>query len=396
MTTEASFTSSAWPDPGGTLQPRERSQVGELIVQARSRQVTIGSPQATYRWDLSRLDRVVSFHAPDMILTVETGLTLNAVKDIVEAEKLWLPLDMPGGGDRSLAEYLAGDDSLSWLSHRYGTVRDWIMGLTALDDQGREVTSGARVVRNVSGYQLAPLYIGAGDTLGPIVEVSFRLQPLPVPATVVSWQADNPDPLVAIWQQSRRISHPSGRGEPWEAFRLEHLDGQWRLDGMTRFPPEDVAAWEGPSSGLRLARWATPRGAGSAGIVSKEAIIETRVPPREGRRNALQSNIRIQVFATQVPELLASLHSLGVELTCYPAAGVIRVGRLDGIRERSALESLLAAVVDKGGRVQPMTADVPVKIPAPTSLSADRVLMTRVKRVLDPDGVFGPLPVEQW
>ncbi len=379
MTTEPSFTSSTWPDPGGTLQPRERNQVGELIVQARSRQVTIGSPQATYRWDLTCLDRVVSFHAPDMILTVETGLTLNAIKDIVEAEKLWLPLDMPGGGDRSLAEYLAGDYSLSWLSHRYGTVRDWIMGLTALDDRGREVTSGARVVRNVSGYQLAPLYIGAGDALGPIVEVSFRLLPLPVPATVVWWQADNPDPLVAIWQQSRRISHPSGRGEPWEAFRLEHLDGQWRLDGLTRFPLEDVAAWEG-----------------TADVVSKEAIIETKAPPREGRGNALQSDIHIQVFATQVPELLTSLHSLGVELACYPAAGVIRVGRLDGIGERSALESLLATVTDKGGRVQPLTADVPVKLPAPTSLSADRVLMTRVKRVLDPDGVFGPLPVEQW
>ena len=195
MTTGPSFTSSAWPDPGGTLQPRERSQVGELIVQARSRQVTIGSPQATYRWDLSRLDRVVSFHAPDMILTVETGLTLNAVKDIVEAEKLWLPLDMPGGGDRSLAEYLAGDYSLSWLSHRYGTVRDWIMGLTALDDQGREVTSGARVVRNVSGYQLAPVDIGAGDALGPIVEVSFRLLALRPGAGFPVVRAGSDEPL---------------------------------------------------------------------------------------------------------------------------------------------------------------------------------------------------------
>ena len=379
MTKEPSLTSSGWPDPGGTLQPRERSQVGELIVQARSRQVTIGSPQATYRWDLSRLDRVVSFHAPDMILTVETGLTLNAVKDIVEAEKLWLPLDLPGGGDLPLTKYLSGDDSLSWLSHRYGTVRDWIVGLTALDDQGREVTSGARVVKNVAGYQLAPLYIGAGDALGPIVEVSFRLLPLPVPATVVWWQADNPDPLVAIWQQSRRISHPSGRGEPWEAFRLEHLDGQWRLDGLTRFPPETAAAW------------------GSSAVVeSGEAVAETDAPPREGQKNALQSDIRIQVFPTQVPELLASLHSLGVELTCYPAAGVVQVGRLDGLKERSDLESFLAAVADKGGRVQPMTADVPVKLPAPTSLSADRVLMTRVKRILDPEGIFGLLPVEQW
>ncbi len=416
MTTESSFTSSAWPDPGGTLQPRERSQAGELIVQARSRQVTVGAPQATYRWDLSRLDRVVSFHAPDMILTVETGLTLNAVKDLVEAEKLWLPLDAPGSGDLSLAEYLAGDYSLSWLSHRYGTARDWVVALTTLDDQGREVTSGARVVRNVAGYQLAPLYIGARDALGPVVEVSFRLLPLPVPMTAARWQADNPDPLVAIWQQSRRISHPSERGEPWDALRLEHLGGQWRLDGMTRFPPEDASAWEDPSSVLRATDANPPpfpppfqgrglretkgvgfiQSQGPADIASREVVIETKTPPREGRENALQSNIRIQVFPTQIPELLASLHSLGVELTCYPAAGVVHVGLLDGIKERPPLEYLLAAVVEKGGRVQPLAADVPVSLPAPRNPSADRALMTRVKRILDPDGVFGPLPVELW
>ncbi|UCH64183.1 MAG: FAD-binding oxidoreductase [Fidelibacterota bacterium] len=378
MTTESS-TTSVWPDPGGLLQPRERSRVGELIVKARSRQVTIGSSQATYRWDLSRLDRVVSFHAPDMILTVETGLTLNAVKDIVEAEKLWLPLDTPGGGDLSLAEYLAGDDSLSWLSHRYGSARDWIVGLTALDDQGREVTSGARVVRNASGYQLAPLYIGARDGLGPMVEVSFRLLPLPVPATIVSLKADNPDQLVVIWQQSCRISHPSGRGEPWEALRLEFVNGRWRLDGMTRFPPEDVATWKG-----------------TADVDSNETIVVAKIPAREGQEKALKSDIQIQVLPTQIPELLTSLHSLDVELTCYPAAGIIRIGRLNEIQERSPLESLLAAVAEKGGRIRPMTEDLPVKLPAPESLSADIVLSKRVKQILDPDGIFGPLPVEQW
>jgi len=377
MTVERPPAASAWPQSGGKLQPGGRAQLGELIKQSRARRVTIGSPHATYRWDLSRLDKVVAFHPPDMIMTAETGLTLNAVKDLAEAEKLWLPLDTTGG-DLSLAEYLAGDLSLSWLSHRYGTARDWIVGLTALDDQGREVTSGARV-KNVAGYQLAPLYVGAGDALGPIVEVSFRLLPLPVPVTVARWQADDPIPLVTLWQQSRRSSHPSGRGEPWEAFRLEHRDGQWRLDGLTRFPLEAAAAWEGPINGC-----------------SREAITETDTPPREGQGDILPSTIRIQVLPTRIPELLASLHSLGPDLTCYPAAGAVHVGRLDGIKDRPALESLLTAVAEKRGRVQPLTADVPVKLPTPASPPADRDLMAQVKRILDPDGVFGPLPVELY
>ncbi len=72
------------------------------------------------------------------------------------------------------------------------------------------------------------------------------------------------------------------------------------------------------------------------------------------------------------------------------------MGRLDGIKDRPALESLLVAVAEKRGRVQPLTADVPVKLPTPASPPADRDLMARVKRILDPDGVFGPLPVELY
>ena len=365
---------AAWPEPGETLRPDERAQLGAMITRARSRKVSIGSPGATYHWDLSHLDRVIAFHPPDMVLPVETGQSLNAVKDAAEAERLWLPLDSPGSSHLPLADYLAEDHSLSWLSHRYGTARDWVMSMTVVDDQGREVTSGARVVKNVAGYQLAPLYIGARDALGPVVEVAFRLLPLPVPLTVARWQADSPAPLLAVWQAARRSGHPSGRGDPWEGLRLERRTGRWRLDGITRFLPDAVAAW-----------------GHDAGCNGQEVITQVDIPPREADVNDLPAMLRIQVLPTQLAALLEPLHSLGPDLVCYPAAGVIHLGSPEGTVSRRALSDVLATVAAKGGLVLPLAAGVGIDLPPQTRPTGERQIMARVKRFLDPDGVFGPL-----
>ncbi len=371
-----SVTAANWPEPGGSLQPGDHSQVGAIIQAARARGVTIGSPAADYRWDFSQLNRVVAFHAPDMILTAETGITLSTVKQAVEAEKLWLPLDSPEG-DLTLAEYLAGDHSLSWLSHRYCTARDWIVEITAVNDQGQEVKSGARVVKNVAGYRLAPLYVGARDTLGPVVDVSFRLLPLPLPLTIVRCQAEQPGPLLAVWQHSRQSSHPAGRGEPWEALRLERRDGGWQLEGMTRFQPEPAASWCASENGL-----------------SKEIIVEDSTPLRECHESSLLNIIRIQVLPAQVPELLLSLNSLSLDLTCYPAAGVVHLKQLSPQVDRRSLESFLVELAAKGCKIQSLVKEVPIGLPEVVASGAGNAIMSRVKHALDPDGVFGPLPLE--
>lgn len=371
-----SKTAIDWPEPGGNLQPGDRSQVGALIQAVRTSGVNIGSPDATYHWDFSQLKQVVAFHAPDMILTAETGITLSTVKQVVESEKLWLPLDSPEG-DLTLADYLAGDHSLSWLSHRYCTVRDWIVELIAVSDQGYEVKSGARVVKNVAGYRLAPLYIGARNALGPIVQVSFRLLPLPLPLTIVRCQAEEPDPLLAVWKHSRQNSHPAGRGEPWEALRLECRERQWQLEGMTRFQPEFAASWCASENGI-----------------SKEITVEDNAPLRECRESPALNIIRIQVLPTQVPELLLSLHSLSLDLTCYPAAGVVHLKPLSSQVNRQSLESLLAELAAGGGKVQSLATEPLIELPEAVASGAENAIMSRVKKAFDLDGVFGPLPLE--
>jgi FAD/FMN-containing dehydrogenase len=349
--------------------------VGTLIKQARTKGRTIGSPSADFQWDFSHLDEVVSFNAQDMVITAETGLTLNKVKALTEAEKLWLPLDSPQGGDLLLSEYLAQDLSLSWLCHRHGTLRDWVMGLTTVNDMGQEVNSGARVVKNVAGYQLAPLYIGARMALGPILEVSFRLLPMPTSLTFVRWQAASPSPLMAACRQIAQQCYPSGRGDPWEGLCITRANGQWRMDGLTRFQSDKVKDWTRQVDG-----------------VERETLTEMEVPPRENRADYFRPALLLQVLPTQISGLLDSLNTLNMDLVCYPGAGAILLRATPPSESDSLWRDIFDLAVAKGGSAQTMTTEVKIDIPPIAMIYSERRIMERIKSILDPEGVFGPLP----
>ncbi|UCD38354.1 MAG: FAD-binding oxidoreductase [Fidelibacterota bacterium] len=375
MNTIPEAASYTWPEHGSALQPSERHVVGTLISQANTARKSIGSPGANYHWDFALLDKIISFRAQDMAISVEVGLTLDKLKTLVENEKLWLPLDTPQGGDILLADYLAHDHSLSWLSHHHGTLHDWAMGLTAVDNNGHEVNSGALVLKNVAGYQLAPLYIGARMALGPVLEVSFRLLPMPTPVTLVHWRADDPSTLMAACQHVTQQCYPSGRGDPWEGFRITRLDSQWRVDGWTLFPSGQVTEWTQKFKSL-----------------TSESITESEIPPREKQIACHQPELLIQVRPTQVPELLVTLHSFKMDLICYPKAGAILLGPVDPTGIEVLQREILNPIAAKDGLVKVMTAEGSIDILNATKASAESAIMARVKSILDPEGVFGPLP----
>lgn len=349
--------------------------VGTLIGQANTAGKSIGSPGANYQWDLSRIDKIISFRAHDMVIAVEVGLTLDKLKTLVEDEHLWLPLDTPRGDDPLLADYLAHDHSLSWLSHHHGTLHDWVMGLTAVDHNGHEVHSGALVLKNVAGYQLAPLYIGARMALGPVLEVSFRLLPMPTPVTLVHWKADHPSTLMAACQHITQQCYPSGRSDPWEGFRITRLDNQWSMDGWTLYPSDLVKEWTDKIEGLE-----------------DEILTELKVPPREKHVGNQRPELLIQLRPTQVAGLLDTLHSLNMDLTCYPKAGAILLGPIAPTDMEVLQREVLKPIAAKDGRVKVMTTEGAMDILNATTASAESAIMARVKSILDPEGVFGPLP----
>jgi len=127
---------------------------------------------------LSELDRVVDFPARDMTVTVESGVKIDMLSSLLQQEGLQLPIDVAQSHRATVGGIVATN---TFGSHRfgYGSLRDYVIGITAIDGMGRMFHSGGRVVKNVAGYDLCKLMTGSQGTLGVITQITFKLRPIP-------------------------------------------------------------------------------------------------------------------------------------------------------------------------------------------------------------------------
>jgi glycolate oxidase FAD binding subunit len=118
-------------------------------------------------------------HIPtDMTATVQAEVTLAALQTELAKGGQWLPIDPPFPERVTVGEILSRNLN-GPRRYGYGTIRDYAIGMSVRLADGRLTKSGGKVVKNVAGYDLQKLFIGAADSLGTIVEANFKLRPLP-------------------------------------------------------------------------------------------------------------------------------------------------------------------------------------------------------------------------
>ncbi|HEY6875473.1 MAG TPA: FAD-binding oxidoreductase [Candidatus Dormibacteraeota bacterium] len=127
----------------------------------------------------SRLDRVIEHSPADMVVTVEAGITLETLQAELAKHNQFLPLDPFGAPGHTIGGILA-TGSNGPLRLRFGTARDFLIGIRVALPDGSLATAGGRVVKNVSGYDLMKLHHGALGTLGVITAASFKVFPKPL------------------------------------------------------------------------------------------------------------------------------------------------------------------------------------------------------------------------
>src|ERR687883_1494657 len=131
------------------------------------------------------LNRVVEYEPADLTVTVEAGMRFAELQQRLAEEGQFLALDPPAAEGATIGGVIATNAS-GPLRFAYGTARDLVIGTRVANPDGTLTRAGGRVVKNVAGYDLTKLYIGSLGTLGVIVELSFKLAPIPpVLSTVV-------------------------------------------------------------------------------------------------------------------------------------------------------------------------------------------------------------------
>jgi glycolate oxidase FAD binding subunit len=126
----------------------------------------------------SHLDRIIDHAVGDLTLTAEAGLGLAALQSTLANHNQFLALDPIHQGTASLGGTIATADSGA-LRHRYGGVRDMLLGVQFVRADGQIAKAGGRVVKNVAGYDLMKLFTGSYGSLGILTQATFRLYPIP-------------------------------------------------------------------------------------------------------------------------------------------------------------------------------------------------------------------------
>lgn len=138
----------------------------------------------------SQLDRVIDYPVRDMTITVEAGMRLDQLNALVSAEGQRLPIDVPQSNRATLGGVIA-TNTCGPRRFSYGTIRDYVIGISAIDGKGNLFKSGGRVVKNVAGYDLGKMLVGSLGTLAVISQVSLNLRPKPESMCMVWFAFDS-------------------------------------------------------------------------------------------------------------------------------------------------------------------------------------------------------------
>jgi len=122
--------------------------------------------------DMTRMTRLVRLSTDDLDITVEAGLTRLKLDAHLKNTGLMFPIDP--GADATLGG-MAATRASGTTAVRYGTMKDNVLGLTAVLADSRVITTGGRARKSSTGYDLTRLFVGSEGTLGVITELTLRL-----------------------------------------------------------------------------------------------------------------------------------------------------------------------------------------------------------------------------
>jgi glycolate oxidase FAD binding subunit len=334
------------------------------------------------------LDRVLAYEPADMTVTVEAGCSLATLGDALGASGQWLPIDPPRPARTTVGGLVAANLS-GPLRASHGTVRDLLIGIAVVGSEGALVRGGGRVVKNVAGYDLPKLHVGALGSLGVIVEVTFKVRPrppreeamvieVPEPAAGASLALDLYEAVEPSWIE---LVHPASLvGGPAGASCI--VVG---AAGAAPWVEESMAELQRRAASLPAQRRAD-------GAACRHALADLAARPVPAVLRVATLPTALSAFVVPVvSSLAADGHAL--DLTAHVASGVARVG----VREAASAGTVLArlrreappgavVVVDRAAPAVKAGLDVWGTVPD----GRGGALMTALKREIDPGGSFAP------
>ncbi len=130
--------------------------------------------------DMTGYHGIVDYEPTELVITARAGTPLAELEAVLERHNQMLAFEPPYFG---VAATLGGCVAAGLSGPRRataGAVRDFVLGVRMLDGKGRNLNFGGQVMKNVAGYDVSRLMVGAQGTLGVLLEISLKVLPKPV------------------------------------------------------------------------------------------------------------------------------------------------------------------------------------------------------------------------
>ncbi|NBP78092.1 MAG: FAD-binding oxidoreductase, partial [Proteobacteria bacterium] len=277
----------------------------------------------------------------------------------------------------------------------YGSARDLVLGMQVALPNGHLVRSGGKVVKNVVGYDLNKLHIGALGTVGTICEITFKVHPLPrSEGTILAHFTD--------FDAANEVAENLARSNL-------SLRSVIAFSGSLRSAPADIRQPAGTTVAVWCAGWpaaverqkrdviAALSGAGASAVFGPNPQAHETFWAGISRPTALGVQVKLASLPSRIGELVAVSSDLASQASdaeadwiVYAGVGIARLAFTGGsvdlirrIRDATALRGGTCVVESADGvPIDPVLAWGPVR--------DDFALMKRVKAQFDPKRTLNP------
>ena len=205
------------------LQERVASAAGSALA------IRGGASRIPADGDLPILDvsghcGIIDYQPSELVLRARAGTPVQSLLEILRENGQMFASEPPVP---TASSTLGGMVASGWSGPRRpfaGSVRDHVLGVGVLDGNAQCLNFGGQVMKNVAGYDVSRMQVGAWGCLGVLLDVSARLASIPELSVTQSFELDAEAAQARMLQIAR---------EPWPVTALAFTDGllHLRLEG---------------------------------------------------------------------------------------------------------------------------------------------------------------------
>lgn len=370
------------------IAPRSAAEAAAVMKRASQEglRIAFSGDSADIILSSHRLNSIAEYEPADLVIAVGGGATLGQIDSAVAPNNQFLALDPPVAGEATVGAVTAAGRA-GPLRFAHGTPRDQVLGLELVTGDGRILSFGGRVVKNVAGYDVVRLIVGSRGTLGFITRVNLRLKPKPQVDRTIAMTADSFTAVGAASDAIVMLGLEPVALELLSAGLAAHVTGN---DGWVL-----LARVQGNAQATSAALEALQRCAPDTRVTEQDPQVWSRLAAIEARSRVV---LRLANLRSLLPDTIATALRIAQEAGCTNAQiaahagnGIVRlladeiaverVGLL--VSERQQIEQSGGSLVIERGQIPNLAA---------YGHNDGARLMRGIRKIFDPAGALSAGP----